>query len=253
MIPHGVKGRSPVGTTIFVLLRCLDPLLQYLILAKNFGSPLLDILNLSHPPTSAPDVYLGLSTQPLILLGMALGSTIKQIYTVLYTANEIMPVASAVLISASQTLFNSANSLISLTTATSFLTPGLLLTDTWYGISLLLILGSVGYVVGIISEAISETQRKNFKDDPKNAGKLYTNGLFAFTRHANCGSNLVWRVSYAVASGGWVYGLVNVVMFAGQFLGMGVPIMDGYCARRYGIQWIEYKRRVPYKLIPGVI
>jgi hypothetical protein len=94
MIPQGFKGRSPVGTTISVLLRCLDPLLQYLILAKNFGSPLLDTLNLSHPPTSAPNLCLGLSTQSLILLDMALGSTIEQIYTLLYTANEIMPVSS---------------------------------------------------------------------------------------------------------------------------------------------------------------
>ncbi|PMD30477.1 hypothetical protein L207DRAFT_549432 [Hyaloscypha variabilis F] len=253
MIPHGVKSRSPVGITIFVLLRCLDSLLQYLILAKNFGTPLLGTLPFSRPPTPAPDVCLGLFTKSLILLDMALGSTIKQIYTLLYTANEIMPVSSAVLISASQTLFNSVNSIISHTNTTLFLTPGLLLTDTWYGISLLFILSSFGYIIGIVSETISETQRKNFKDDPKNAGKLYTNGLFAFARHVNYGSNLVWRVSYAVASGGWIYGLVNVVMFAEQFLGMGVPIMDGYCARRYGIQWIEYKRRVPYKLIPGVI
>ena len=156
----------------------------------------------------------------------------KQIYTLLYTANEIMPVCSAVFISASQTFFNSANSIISLTTAASFLTPGFLLAETRHGISVLLILGGVGYIVSITTEAISETQRKRFKDNTKNAGKLYTGGLFAYARHINYGSNLVWRVSYAVASGGWVYGLVGVVMFAGQFLMMGVPIMDKYCTTR---------------------
>ncbi len=123
-------------------------------------------------------------------------------------------------------------------------------------------------MVGVASETVSETQRKNFKDDPKNAGKLYTNGLFAFARHVNYGSNLVWRASYSVASGGWVYGLVSAVMFAGQFLMMGIPIMDEYCGKKvsfpflewdehkfeyYGVQWVEYIRRVPYKLIPGVI
>lgn len=57
---------------------------------------------------------------------------------------------------------------------------------------------------------------------------------------------------YAVASGWWVYGLLCLVMFAGQILMMGVPVVDRYCAKRRA-QWVEYKKRVPHKLIPGVI
>jgi Protein of unknown function (DUF1295) len=227
MIPHGVKGPSPVGTTLFIVLRGLDPIVQYLILVQGLRSLLLSILLLSHPHASP--------TKALILLAMALGSTLKQIYTLLYTANEIMPASSAAIISASQTFFNSANSIISLTTATSFLTPEFLYTDTRLGISPLLILGSAGYVVGLAGEIISETQRKNFKADPKNHGKLYSCGLFGFARHINYGSNMIWRASYALASGGWVYGLVALLMFAGQFLGVGVPIMDRYCTKKVSL------------------
>ena len=226
-----------MGTTLFVLLRSLDLLLQYEILTKNLTTPHLDAFIVPRPSSAraSPEEFLGQSGKSLILLLMAVGSYVKQIYTLLYTANEIMPAYSAMLISASQTFFKSTNSIISLTAATSFLTPGFLLAETRAGISLLLILGSVGYVVGIAGEAISETQRKKFKDDPKNAGKLYTGGSFAYARHINYGSNLVWRVSYAVASGGWVYGLVSVVMLAGQFLMMGVPIMDKYCSKRMSL------------------
>ncbi|KAE9372553.1 hypothetical protein N431DRAFT_243430 [Stipitochalara longipes BDJ] len=253
MIPHGVKGHSPVGTTLFVLLRCLDPLLQYGILVKGLADAHLDGFSVLHPPGTNPEVFLGQSIKSLILLLMAVGSSVKQIYTLLYTANEIMSVSSAVLISASQTFFNSANSIISLTAASSIFTPTFLSDDSKYGFSPLLMLGSIGYTIGLCCEVISETQRKKFKDNPKNAGKLYTGGLFEYSRHVNYGSNLVWRISYALASGGWIYGLVGVAMFAGQFLKMGVPIMDTYCAKRYGAQWADYKRRVRYKLIPGVV
>lgn len=42
---------------------------------------------------------------------------------------------------------------------------------------------------------------------------------------------MICRVVYAVASGWWVYGLLCLVMFAGRFLMMGVPVMDRYCAK----------------------
>jgi hypothetical protein len=43
---------------------------------------------------------------------------------------------------------------------------------------------------------------------------------------------LIRRVVYAVASGWWVDGLLCLVMFAGQILMMGVPVVDRYCAKR---------------------
>jgi hypothetical protein len=74
MILHGVKSRSG-GSTLFVVLCCLDPLLQYAILAHGLRSPLLDPLNVS---STAPDVSLGQLTKSLILLAMTLGSIIEQ-------------------------------------------------------------------------------------------------------------------------------------------------------------------------------
>ena len=68
------------------------------------------------------------------------------------------------------------------------------------------ILGIVGYAVGLSGEIISEAQRKKFKDSPKHVGKAYTSGLFGFARHINYGSNMIWRVSYNIACGGWIYG-----------------------------------------------
>jgi hypothetical protein len=175
MIPHSVKSRSPVGTIIFVVLCCLDPLLQYAVLAPGLWGPFLDLLNVS---SSAPDVSLGLSTKYLILLAMTLGSIIEKIYTILYTANEIMPISSAAIISAPHTVFTSANSIISLTTAALLFTPGVLSSYTKYGISPVFMIRTVGYIIRLSGEIISETQHKKFKDDPKNTEKLYAVSLF---------------------------------------------------------------------------
>lgn len=130
------------------------------------------------------------------------------------------------------TSFNSANSIISLTAAASAFTPALLYAETALGFSPLFLLGTVGYIVGLSGEIISEAQRKKFKDSPKNEGKVYTSGLFGFARHINYGSNMIWRVSYALAGGGWIYGVVNVMFFANVFVTRAVPIMDEYCAKR---------------------
>jgi protein-S-isoprenylcysteine O-methyltransferase Ste14 len=232
LIPYGVKGPSPIGTTVFTVLRCLDPFLQYGILAKGLANPLINLLHVSSPVDSAPAVALGLSIKPLALLAMAVGSTVKQVYTLLFTANEIMPPSSALLICASQTIFNSVNSILSLTAAASAFTPAVLSTETELGFSPIFILGVTGYIVGISGEVTSEAQRKNFKENPKNEGKIYTSGLFRLARHINYGSNMIWRVSYALAGGGWIYGMVNVVFFANVFLTNAVPIMDEYCAKR---------------------
>jgi steroid 5-alpha reductase family enzyme len=142
-----------------------------------------------------------------------------------------MPTFSAAIISASQTFFTSANSINSLTTAALFLTPRFLSSDTKYGISPVFMIRTVDYIIGLSGEIISETQRKEFRDDPKNTGKLYTVGLFYFARYVNYGSNLIWRVVYAVARGWWVYGLLCLAMFAGQFLIMVCRLWIGIVRR----------------------
>lgn len=36
------------------------------------------------------------------------------------------------------------------------------------------------------------------------------------------------------------------------FIGMSIPEMDGQMTKKYGGQWEEYKREVPYAFIPGI-
>jgi steroid 5-alpha reductase family enzyme len=64
------------------------------------------------------------------------------------------------------TVFNSANSLIFTASPPAQFFP------------YQLYVGAAMYTVGILIEAISEVQRKTFKDRPENQGKAYGSGLF---------------------------------------------------------------------------
>lgn len=143
-----------------------------------------------------------------------------------------MPPANAILISVFNTVFNSANSILSLTTAASAFTPSLLTAADDTGAPALLVLSSISYFVGLALEAVSEQQRKAFKDDSKNAGKLYTGGLFGLARHINYAGYIIWRSSYALAAGGWIWGAVVAAFFSWDFANRAVPVLDEYCASK---------------------
>lgn len=235
-----------------VSLRTADIFLQYGILAKGLAGPLLSALNISQPPNFAPAIALGLPLKPLLILAMAAGTSIKQSYWLVYVSKEEMLPLNAVLISVFNTLFNSVNSILSLTAAANAFTPEFLTAENSDGVSTLLVLSSVSYFVGLAIEAVSETQRKAFKDDPKNAGKVYTGGLFGLARHINYGAFTIWRSSYALASGGWIWGGILAVFFSWDFVNRAIPVLDEYCWSRYGPSWTEFKNKVPYKLFPGI-
>lgn len=108
------------------------------------------------------------------------------------------------------------------------------------------------FVAGILIESISEFQRKGFKDDPKNEGKVYAGGLFGYARHINYFGYQVWRVSMSVACGGAGWGVLMGGMLWSAFTKSSIPELDEYCTKKYGMQWEEVKRKVPYAFVPGL-
>jgi len=251
---RGVKRASPLGTTLFVGLRTFDVFVQYGILAQGLADPILSRLPTSTVPTnSAPIVALGLPLKPLIVLGMAAGTAIKQIYWLLFISQEEMGPAGALPIAFFNILFNSPNSILSMTAAASYFAPAILTTaDVQTGLSPLFLIGTFSFVLGTVVELGSEVQRRKFKNDPKNAGKPYTGGLFSLARHINYGAYSLMRSGYALAAGGWIWSLIIAAFFFGDFATRGVPILDEYCTKRYGASWVEFKKNAPYKLVPGI-
>lgn len=266
IVLRGVKAPSPAGTTTFIGLRALDPLLQYHILAHGLGTSFLARLGLSTVPLSVAVVtrtgiklidQLGLPLERLVLLGMAVGSAAKQIFWLTYLSQEEFPVRNALMVSAYNTLCNTVNSLLLLSAATSASLATKPLTIAVPGtartrISLPVALGALLFVIGSVLETGSELQRKRFKDNPENKCKLCREGAWAWARHINYGGYWLWRTGYALASGGWVAGGVTALLQGYFFAQSGVVSLDYYMSRRYKDQWGRYKEDVKWKLIPGI-
>ncbi|KAJ4377937.1 hypothetical protein N0V83_000767 [Neocucurbitaria cava] len=252
LIARGDYTPTPAGKATFFVLRGIEPFLQYSILAHGLGTSTLHRLGLrtlpqglaAHTGISLID-GLGLSPYRLVLLGMAVGAAVKQNIWVSALSGEPMPVGGAVAVGAFNALFNSLNTYAFLLTATSasvesdFPQPSLLI-------------GSSLYVVGIATELVAEIQRKRFKSDPKNKGKVYTEGLWQFARHINYGGYTLWRAGYAIASGGYMLGAVVGAFFFFDFATRAVPILNEYCEKRYGPAWQKFKQDTPYRLIPYI-
>ena len=253
VVTRGDYQSSPLGTGVFVGLRAADPLLQYAILSQNLGASLFHRLGTSALPPGPPlttGVELldrwSLSPYRMVLLAMSVGSTLKQDYWILSLSNEAMPPASATIISVFNSLINSLNSLFFISAKTSASANGEHFPQTP------LLVGSALYAVGIVTETASEIQRKRFKRNPANKGKVCDRGLWALARHINYGGYTLWRTGYAVAAGGWIWGAVNAAWFTYNFLFEAIPALDQYCQEKYTEQWTQFRQKVPYRLFPYI-
>jgi protein-S-isoprenylcysteine O-methyltransferase Ste14 len=253
LMSRGNKDRTVSGRVVFVGLRSLDVILQYGILARGIGAPLLHRVGLETLPaglashTGTIIDRLELSPYRLALVGLSFLSALKQNYWILAVAQEDMTVGNGIVIATFNSIHNTLNSLL----FTTRLFSASRASGSRFP-QVPLVVGSALALVGFVVEAASEEQRKLFKKDPKNKGKAFTGGLFGLARHINYTGYTMWRFGYALAAGGWTWATIVGGFFAYDFTYRAIPILDSYCTRRYGVQWEQYKQAVPYKFIPGV-
>ncbi|KAK6440256.1 hypothetical protein LTR95_003521 [Oleoguttula sp. CCFEE 5521] len=256
------KGPSAAGTFLFVALRAIDLPFQYWLLSSGAGSRSLATIGLSSPSASAPlpttgvlgqiSSATGLSPYHALIMVLVTGSAAKQIYWKLEICDTVMPPGFSVGVAAYNTILNSLNTLFSLSSLSQ--DPSALLSQplSLSSVPPTLAVGVPLYAVGLFWEWYSEIQRKAFKVDPKNKGKPYSDGLFGLARNINYGGYTLWRTGYSLISAGWAWGAVQSAFLAGDFTQRGIPSLDAYCEKRYGAQWDEVRRKVPYKLIPYI-
>ncbi|RDW81276.1 uncharacterized protein DSM5745_04833 [Aspergillus mulundensis] len=252
------KTPSAPGRAVFVGLRALDVLWQYRLLTRGWASQCIERLGgHSIPITQILSSATSTSLTPYYTLVtlLSLGSSIKQIGTMLFISEQETPVPSAIAVAGFNTIFNSANTLLSVWSLTSQvpaetevpLSPG-----EFVLLNPLLSLGVGAYILGILTETVSEVQRTLFKKDPANKGKPYGGGLFSLATNINYGGYTIWRAGYALICGGAAPAVVTFSFFFWDFATRGVPVLDGYLEDRYGQAYKNIKERVKYRLIPGV-
>lgn len=224
-----IKGSSPLGSTIFVGLRALDVFIQYGIIAKGYGALAITKLGGSVVDfSSSPSIFLGLPFWPLVIVGMAAGGALKQIFVLLALSEQEMPAKLSVIVGLANTFNNSLNALIFLS---AFFSPASKV-DNLNKLSPILIVGLALYLLGNSVELLSEIQRAVFKSKEENKGKPYTEGLFTFARHINYGGYILMRAGYATATGGYVWGFITGSILLYDFATRAVPALDHYCSNR---------------------
>lgn len=202
-------------------MRLLSIPLNTSILYYDLGSHLVH--RLRNDPPAVPLNRLALNPSPardlpitrLVLLGMATGSSLKQILFAGCLNHECMVGPKAGCAGFAETIYDAINLLLFTNNALSpsFATSQDEATPT-------LVVGSALYVLGMIVECVSECQRRCFEKCKKNEGKPVNKGLWKVVRHANYLGYMVWRAGFAVAAGGFKWGAAvtafNILYFAAR-------------------------------------
>jgi protein-S-isoprenylcysteine O-methyltransferase Ste14 len=110
--------------------------------------------------------------------------------------------------------------------------------------------GAVLFILGSWMNSFAEHQRHVWKQRPENRGRLYTGGLFRYTRHPNYLGDLISFSGLCLFTGRWITALVPALMLAG-FVFVNVPVLDAHLASHYGPEFDTYSRRTR-RLIPFV-
>jgi len=108
------------------------------------------------------------------------------------------------------------------------------------------IAGIVLFAAGSWMNSYAEYARHAWKRE--NRGRLYTQGLFRYSRHPNYLGDLISFSGICLISGVWVTSVIPALMLAG-FVFVNVPVLDSHLHDHYGQAFDEYAKRTR-KLIP---
>lgn len=98
------------------------------------------------------------------------------------------------------------------------------------------------YLTGSGLNTGSELARDRWKKDPAHAGRLYTGGLFALSRHVNYFGDAVLFAGWALLTrSAWCLA-VPAAMTAG-FVFVNIPLLERHLKERYGSQFDAYAAR----------
>jgi protein-S-isoprenylcysteine O-methyltransferase Ste14 len=108
--------------------------------------------------------------------------------------------------------------------------------------------GAICFVVGSWMNSYAEYQRHAWKRRPENRGKLYTAGLFRYSRHPNYLGDLISFSGLCLLTGHWFTAVVPALMICG-FVFVNIPVLDAHLRQHYGQPFDDYARKTR-KLIP---
>ncbi|KAJ9637933.1 hypothetical protein H2204_004523 [Knufia peltigerae] len=240
-IQRGVYGRDWFGNIVFSASRTFTGPVQYLLIGAH---PLGRYFGVPPPPTGGFITVLG-HTVPRYQALAALMPTylaVKQIFWINVLAREKLSKTFLWFAVPAGMVVEVVHSL-----AFTAASRNPLFSDRAFNIGLAL------FVAGNILELVADVQLALHRWNPKNRGKVCKTGVWRITRQINYTANVIFGFGYAMALGGPVYGMVTTAAtYVTNFLTNAGPSKEHYCQEKYGEQWDEYKKEVPYVLIPWI-
>jgi protein-S-isoprenylcysteine O-methyltransferase Ste14 len=104
------------------------------------------------------------------------------------------------------------------------------------------------FLVGSFINTYSEILRDIWKKKPENKGRLYTEGLFRYSRHVNYFGDIVWVSGLALLTRNAWSVLIPALLFA-FFYFYNAPQLDRHLRAKYPDEFGEYEKRTKM-LIP---
>jgi len=237
-------------------LRAAEPFFQFQLIKHGYAASLLRTLKVDPKHAVAPATWAvspfsrfgiaGLNESCSLVLGMMSIAAIRHVYWALFQRPYQMKAGEGAGVSVYNGLVNLVNTLVLVYTCSK--TPLSMQTLGWKQY-----LGLALFAAGIAGEIVPEDMRRAFKQKPENKGKLYTEGAFGIVRHPMFFGYSLWRTGVALATGSLVNGICQLVFQIAYFVFGAIPNLDQHMGQRYKEKWDNYKRQVPYSLIPYVL
>jgi protein-S-isoprenylcysteine O-methyltransferase Ste14 len=106
------------------------------------------------------------------------------------------------------------------------------------------------FAIGSILNSGGEILRDLWKIKPENNGRIYTGGLFKYSRHINYFGDLLWVTAYAIITRNWYAASIPVFLFC-FFAFYNAPKLDKYLKSRYRTAYDDYAKSTKM-LIPFI-
>lgn len=106
------------------------------------------------------------------------------------------------------------------------------------------------FIIGCVLNTRGEILRNNWKRKPENKGKLYTLGLFKYSRHINYFGDILWVIAYALVTRNLWSATIPLFLFC-FFVFYNAPKLDKYLREKYGKDYGEYAKKTKM-LIPFI-
>ena len=111
-------------------------------------------------------------------------------------------------------------------------------------------IGILLFISGSYINTFSEIQRRRFKKDSLNNGKLYTLGLFKFSRHINYFGDICWVTGWAIITHNIWASLIPLFLTLG-FIYFFIPELSKYLEKNYTKEYVDWSKKTK-KLIPFI-